>query len=57
LVRWMWSMIHERLLTAMREHPEVEQRVQPLERAVSNGEITASQAATELLEAFGIAPR
>ena len=56
-VRWMWSMIHERLLTAMREHPEVEQRVQPLERAVSQGEITASQAATELLEAFGIAPR
>ena len=57
LVRWMWSMIHERLLTALRENPAVRAQIAPLEAAVSNGQVTASQAATELLRAFGIAAR
>ena len=57
LVRWMWSMIHERLLTALRENPAVRAQIAPLAAAVSNGQVTASQAATELLRAFGIAAR
>ena len=56
-VRWMWSMIKERLLTAMREHPAVEARVQSLETAVAKGQVTASQAAEQLLSAFGIKAR
>jgi LAO/AO transport system kinase len=55
LVRWMWSMINERLLAALRDHPAVNQRIAPLEAAVTEGKITASQAAAELLEAFGVA--
>jgi LAO/AO transport system kinase len=54
LVRWMWSMINERLLTAMREHPAVKERILPLEQAVTEGKVTASQAAAALLEAFGV---
>ena len=56
-VRWMWSMINERLIAAMREHPSVAERVQPLEAAVAEGRVTASQAAAELLETFGIGTR
>lgn len=55
LVRWMWSMINDRLITAFREHPGVNLRTVPLQTAVIEGRVTASQAATELLEAFGIA--
>ena len=53
-VRWMWGMISDRLQTALREHPAVKERVLPLETAVRDGRITASRAATELLEAFGV---
>ena len=56
-VRWMWSMIHERLAAALREHPGVRERVTPLEQAVADGRVTASQAATELLRAFGVTER
>jgi LAO/AO transport system kinase len=56
-VRWMWSMVHERLLTAFRENASVHARIARLELAVSSGRVTASQAATELLNAFGIAAR
>jgi hypothetical protein len=38
----------------MRDHPAVNQRIAPLEAAVTEGKITASQAAAELLEAFGV---
>lgn len=57
LVRWMWSMINERLSAAFREHPQVQLRMTPLEQAVALGQVTASQAAAELLKAFGILER
>lgn len=57
LVRWMWSMIHERLLEAFRENPSVHARIPALEAAVANGKVTASQAAAELLRTFGVAER
>jgi LAO/AO transport system kinase len=55
-VRWMWSMINERLLAALRDHPAVHARISPLEAAVAGGQVTASQAAIEILEAFGVKP-
>jgi LAO/AO transport system kinase len=54
LVRWMWSLISERLLAAMRDHQSVRERIRPLEAAVAQGQLTALQAATTLLEAFGV---
>ena len=57
LVRWMWSMIHERLFEAFRANHAVRSRISSLEAAVTQGQVTASQAATELLRAFGISER
>jgi LAO/AO transport system kinase len=54
LVRWMWTMIDERLKSAFREHPSVIGLAPKLSDALIRGEITAARAATTLLEAFGI---
>jgi LAO/AO transport system kinase len=54
LIRWMWSMIEERLLSAFRQHPGVSALSGPLERAVAEGQVTAARAAMNLLESFGI---
>ncbi len=53
-VRWMWSMIEERLLTTFKQHPAVVRELVQLEAAVIRGETTATQAAVRALEAFGL---
>ncbi len=50
--QWMWSLVEEGLESAFRAHPEVSSRIDPLERAVENLEITPAAAARSLLEAF-----
>ncbi|MEU6174080.1 methylmalonyl Co-A mutase-associated GTPase MeaB [Streptantibioticus parmotrematis] len=52
-VAWTWSMVHERLLTRMREHPAVRRLVPELEQRVREGTLTATLAADRLLDAFG----
>jgi len=52
LGRWMWALIEEKLLDSFRHHPEVTERLAELERAVAEGTVTPTQAATELLTAF-----
>jgi LAO/AO transport system kinase len=54
LIRWMWSMIEERLLSAFRQHEGVSALAGTLERAVAEGQVTAARAAMNLLETFGI---
>jgi LAO/AO transport system kinase len=51
-LRWMWSLVEEGLRAAVREHPGVVRRVEGLERAVVEGEVTATAAAEEILRAF-----
>ena len=53
-VRWMWQMLDDRLLTAFRHHPEVQQRLDKLQREVAGGRTTATTAADQLLAAFGV---
>lgn len=53
-VRWMWSMLDDRLLSAFRAHPEVRHRLDDLERKVAAGRTTATSAADHLLAAFGV---
>jgi LAO/AO transport system kinase len=53
-VRWMWSMLDDRLLSAFRAHPEVRIRLEELERRVAAGRTTATAAADQLLGAFGV---
>lgn len=55
-VRWMWTQVEDRLLSALRHHPDVVGALPNLEQKVANGEITAGFAADEILEAFGLNP-
>ena len=50
--RWMWGEVDENLLSSFRRHPDVRARLEELEARVSEGGLTPSAAAQELLEAF-----
>jgi len=51
-VRWMWTMVNDRLRARLREHPEVRELAPELERAVLDGELTPALGADRILEAF-----
>ena len=51
---WMWSLVDQGVRAAVHEHPEVKRRIEDLERGVVDGTISATAAAEEILEAFGI---
>ncbi len=53
LLRWMWSMVENQLMIALREHPVVREKITKLEQAVLAGAITPTLAAREILDAFG----
>ena len=55
--RWMWSMVEQRLLRALREHPDVLQRAPDIERSVLEGQLTATLGAEAILKAFGMLPQ
>ncbi len=52
-VSWMWKEIREMLLLRFRESADVYSRLQAMEDAVQNGSMTPTQAALQLLIAFG----
>jgi LAO/AO transport system kinase len=52
--RWMWSMVDDRLLRALREHPQVAALAADLEEKWLAGQITATLGAEALLKAFGL---
>jgi LAO/AO transport system kinase len=52
--RWMWSMVDDRLLQALREHPQVAAMALDLEAKVLDGQLTATLGAEALLKAFGL---
>ncbi|AXB47010.1 methylmalonyl Co-A mutase-associated GTPase MeaB [Amycolatopsis albispora] len=51
-VDWTWSMVREQLLGRLSAHPRVRSVVPEVERAVRDGELTATLAAEQILEAF-----
>ncbi|KAA5607082.1 methylmalonyl Co-A mutase-associated GTPase MeaB [Roseospira marina] len=53
-VNWMWSMVEDRLLDAVRDHPQVKNRLPSLLTGVDDGSLTVTLAATEILETFGV---
>lgn len=55
-VRWMWSMVTDRLRHQLREHPRVRELVPELERAVLDGTLTPALGAEEILVAFAAGP-
>ena len=51
-IRWMWSMISDRLLDQFKDSPAVQARLRAVSSAVKNGELPAAVAAESLLETF-----
>ena len=52
LLGWMWSLVDEGLRSAVREHPQVADRLNALETDVLEGRTTATAAADDILELF-----
>ncbi len=53
-LRWMWSMVDDAVMEAVRSHPEVSSRLSGLEAEVLTGTTTATAAAEAILRSFGI---
>jgi len=51
-VRWMWSLIEDRLIHSLREDPEIAEKINLTEQAVRAGSITPLAAAETILHAF-----
>ncbi|MBB4686217.1 methylmalonyl Co-A mutase-associated GTPase MeaB [Amycolatopsis jiangsuensis] len=51
-VDWTWAMVREQLLDRLTAHPQVRAQVTEVERAVREGELTATLAAQRILDAF-----
>lgn len=51
-LRWMWSIVEDRLLHALHNHPDVVGQLAATEDEVRTGALTASVAADRLLAAF-----
>ena len=55
-LRWMWAMVEDRLLAALRAHPRVATELADVETDVGEGRLTPTLAAARLLSAFGVVP-
>ena len=53
-LRWMWTMVDERLRDALRHHPQVKKIWDEVESNVRQGDIPPTLGAMQLLKAFGI---
>jgi LAO/AO transport system kinase len=49
-VKWMWSMLEQRMLARLRTEPSVRARVRKIETEVADGRITPSLAAEQIAE-------
>ncbi|HVS16393.1 MAG TPA: methylmalonyl Co-A mutase-associated GTPase MeaB [Thermoanaerobaculia bacterium] len=55
-LQWMWSLVEERAIVAVRRHPRVLELAPELEREVESGKLSATLAADRLLTAAGAVP-
>jgi LAO/AO transport system kinase len=51
-VRWMWSMLDDRLRDDLRAHDRVTERISELESSVRRGELTATVAVDQVWELY-----
>jgi LAO/AO transport system kinase len=51
-LKWMWSIVEERLSSDLYDNPSIMEQVPELEKTVLEGEISATAAAERLLEIF-----
>ncbi len=53
-LEWMWNTVEQRLMAALKNHPDVRNHLKELEHLVLKGEITPTLAAEDLLRKFGL---
>lgn len=53
-VRWMWTMLEERLLARLRSDPAVAARIEELEREVGAGRMAPAAAVEDIAERLGV---
>jgi LAO/AO transport system kinase len=53
-VKWMWAMLEERMMQALRTNPAVKDRLAVLEARVAAGELAASVAVEEIAGVLGV---
>ncbi len=51
-IRWMWSMIDDRLMSRLRADDKVKKLAQDMEKSIVAGKVTPALAADKILEAF-----
>ncbi|TQS40860.1 methylmalonyl Co-A mutase-associated GTPase MeaB [Cryptosporangium phraense] len=51
-VRWVWTMVQDRLLSSLRDDPRVAELAPKVEQQVADGTLTPALAADEILDAF-----
>jgi len=54
LLHWMWQMVEGELIDRLHQHPRVKALAPGLEQQVHDDKLTATLAAQQLLEAFGL---
>ncbi len=53
-VKWMWSMLEERMFTRLRTDPHLKARLPAIEKAVANGELSPALAVEEIAKGLGL---
>ena len=53
-IRWMWTMVDDRLMTKVKTDPKVKTLIQDLEKEVGGGKLTPTLAVDKILAAFGM---
>jgi LAO/AO transport system kinase len=53
-IKWMWNLIEDKLMDAMRHHPDVKASLARISQEVEAGQVTVPTAALHLLHLFGL---
>lgn len=52
-IKWMWSMLQDRLMSDLKAHPAVREMLPQIETDLVSGRLTATLAVEQILDAFG----
>jgi LAO/AO transport system kinase len=54
MLRWMWNMVEDRLMTSLKSEPAVKALVPDVEKDIAAGKLTPALAVDKILKAFGM---
>jgi LAO/AO transport system kinase len=54
MIRWMWAMVEDRVMTAVKAEPKVKTLIPGLEKDIGAGKLTPTLAVERILKAFGM---